>query len=170
MGQKIFFPMILLFACSAVAQTPMDLQTRYGKPVTSYIVSDHILMTPEYTMDGKVCMMRLHPRPYSSKVNFVSAHLPFSELTKVLNELVPLRTRGAKKDPFDTGATGAGAEWRTYEYENVKFSFLSSFRPDPESWKTRKEFVFTIDPDLCLRKPSQNPQRRPKMISLPVKV
>ena len=138
MGHKLVIALLLLSVSSAVAQTPLDLQKKYGKPIVSYVVSESILMTPEYTPDGQVCMMRLHPRHYAPNVNYVSASLPFRELTKVLNELVLLRTRGAKKKPFDMGATGGGVEWMTYAYENVEFSFVSSFRPDPNSWKTRK--------------------------------
>ena len=145
-SQKLLFVIILLCVCSAVAQTPLDLQKKYGQPVISYIVSEHILMTPEYTTDGQVCMMRLHPRHYAANVNYVSANLPFHELTRVLNDLVPLRTRGAKKEPFDTGATGGGVEWMTYAYENVEFSFVAPFRPEPDSPKNRKEFVFTVEP------------------------
>lgn len=95
---RFVIAIILISVSFATAQTPLDLEKQYGKPVISYIVSEHILMTPEYAVDGQVCMMRLHPRHYSSSVNYVSANLPFEELTKVLNELVPLRTRGAKKD------------------------------------------------------------------------
>jgi len=146
MGHKLVIAILLLFVSSAIAQTPLDLQRKYGKPVISYVVSEHILLTPEYTTDGQVCMMRLHPRHYAPNVNYVSANLPFQELTRVLNELVPLGTRGAKKEPFDTGAAGGGVEWMTYAYENVEFSFVSAFRPEPDSLKTRKEFVFTIDP------------------------
>lgn len=144
MGKKLAIFIILLCMNSAIAQTSLDLQKKYGRPVMSYVVSEHILMTPEYTSEGQVCMMRLHPRHYASNVNRVSANLPFQELTRVLNELAPLRTRGAKREPFNSGATGGGVEWMTYAYENVEFSFVSSFHPDPDS--KRKEFVFTIDP------------------------
>jgi hypothetical protein len=157
MGYKLVIAILLLCVNSAIAQTPLDLQKKYGKPIISYIVSEHILMTPEYTTDGQVCMMRLHPRHYAPNVNYVSANLPFQELTRVLKELVPLRTRGAKKDPFDTGAAGGGVEWMTYAYENVEFSFVSSFRPDPDSWKTRKEFVFTIEPGSVPAQPKPKP-------------
>jgi hypothetical protein len=150
------FAIILLCVSSAIAQTPLDLQQKYRQPVMSYIVSEHILMTPEYTTDGQVCMMRLHPRHYASNVNYVSANLPFQELTRVLNELVPLRTRGAKKQPFDTGATGGGVEWMTYAYGNVEFSFVSPFHLEPHSPNKRKEFVFTIEPR------SVPPQSKPK--------
>jgi hypothetical protein len=146
MGQRFAITLILLCVSCATAQTPFDLQKRYGKPIASYIVSEHILLTPEYATDGQICQMRLHPRHYSADTNYVSASLPSKELMKVLGELVPLRTRGVKKDPFNKGATGGGAEWMIYTYENVEFSFISSFHVDPEVWKKKREFVFTVDP------------------------
>lgn len=146
MDQKLAVAILFLCVSSVMGQTPSEFENKYGKPVVFYLVSEHILMTPEYTTDGQICMMRLHPRHFAPDTNFISPTLPFQELTRVLNELVPLQSRGAKKEPFDTGAAGGGADWITYAYENVKFSFVSSFRPDPDSSKTRKEYVFTIKP------------------------
>jgi len=145
----------VLFLCvsSAIGQTPSELEKKYGKPVVSYVVSERILMTPEYTPDGQVCMMRLHPRHFAPNASYISPKLPFEELQQVLNQLIPLHIRGAKKEPFNTGATGGGAEWRSYMYEDVKFSFVSSFRPDPDSWKTRKEYVFSIEPTAAPPQP-----------------
>lgn len=149
MGHKLAVAILLLCISSAIGQTPSEFEKKYGKPVISYPVSENILMTPEYTTDGQVCMMRLHPRPFAPNANYISPRLPFKELTRVLNQLIPLRTRGAKKEPFDTGAAGGGVEWMTYAYENVEFSFVSSFRPDPDSWKTRKEYVVLVEPSLA---------------------
>lgn len=145
----------LLYVSSAIAQTPSDFEKKYGKPVAAYQVSEHIWMTPEYTSDGQVCIMRLFPRRFSPNTNYLSPNLPFEEMKRVLNELVPLQTRGAKKAPFNTGATGGGAAWMSYDYENVKFSFVASFRPDPDSWKTRKEYVFSVKPEST---PAQPPK------------
>ena len=49
MGHKLVIALLLLSVSSAIAQTPLDLQKKYGKPIVSYVVSEHILMTPEYT-------------------------------------------------------------------------------------------------------------------------
>jgi hypothetical protein len=99
MGHKLVIAVLLLSVTSAIGQTKLDLEKKYGKPVISYVVSEHIVMTPEYTADGQVCIMRLHPRHYATNINYISANLPFPELTRVLNELVPPRTRGTKKEP-----------------------------------------------------------------------
>ena len=150
MGRNLAVGIIFLCVSSVMGQTPSEFENKYGKPVVSYLVSESILMTPEYTPDGKVCMMWLHPRHFAPGTTFISPIIPFQELKRVLNQLVPLQTRGAKKEPFDTGAAGGGADWMTYAYENVKFSFVSSFRPDP---KTRQEYVFTIKPTDIPEKP-----------------
>jgi hypothetical protein len=100
-------------------------------------------------------MVRLHPIPVAPNIDGGSPKLPFEELTRVLNELIPPRSRGAKKEPFDSGATGGGVAWRTYTYENVTFTFSGRFRLDPDSWKTRKEYVFTIKPETVHAQPSK---------------
>ena len=153
MGHKLAIVILLVCVSSASGQTPSEFETKYGKPVVSYHVSEHIWMTPEYTTDGRVCMMRFHPRRFSPNVNYISPSLPFEELKRGLNQLVPPHTRGAKKEPFHTGAAGGGVDWMTYEYENVKFTFGASFRPEPDSWKTRKEYVFSIKPEPAPAEP-----------------
>jgi hypothetical protein len=153
MRHKLLVALLLLCVSSTLGQTPSEFEKRYGKPVISYKVSENILMTPEYASDGQVCVMRLFPRHFGPNANNVSPNLPFQELKVVLNELVPLQARGAKKEPFDTGAAGGGVEWMTYAYENVKFSFLASFRPDPNSWKTRKEYIFSVEPNSLPTRP-----------------
>lgn len=145
---------VLLLSVSCVfGQTVSDFDARYGKPVTSYVVSEHIWMTPDYTADGEVCRMRLYPRHIAPTVNYLSPRLPFEELKKVLNQLIPLQGRGVKKSPFGSGATGGGAEWMTYSYEKVTVTFVSSFSVDPESLKERKPFVFTAEASPYVKQP-----------------
>ena len=147
MNPKLAIAILLLSVSSVVGQTRSELEKKYGVPIAVYLVSESIWMTPEYTSDGQVCMMKLHPRRFAPNSNKISPSLPFEELTKVLNQLVPPRTRGTKIEPFNTGAAGGGVEWMSYAYQNVEFSFVSSFRPNPDSWKTRKEYVFSVKPD-----------------------
>ena len=42
---------ILICMISATAQTSSDFERKYGAPVGSHVVSEHILMTPEYSTD-----------------------------------------------------------------------------------------------------------------------
>lgn len=156
MNRKVAVVILLLSVSSVIGQTPSELEKKYGKPITVYLVSESIWMTPEYTTDGQLCMMRLHPQRFGPDTNNISPTLPFQELTRVLNQLVPPRTRGAKTEPFNTGAAGAGVEWMSYAYENVEFSFVSSFRPNPDSWKTRKEYVFSVKTDPAPAQPKSN--------------
>ena len=156
MGHKLAIVILLVCVSSASGQKPSEFEAKYGKPVVAYQVSESIWMTPEYTADGKVCMMRLHPRRFSPNVNHISPSLPFPELKRVLNELVPLKTRGAKKEPFDTGATGGRMEWMSYAYENVRIRFVSPFDLASDSWKMRKEYVFSVKPEPETAEPKPN--------------
>ncbi len=176
MRNEILLVILSLYGSSALGQSSSNLEMRYGKPVITYQVSENIWMTPEYSADGEICRMRLHPRRFSEKANYLSPTLPFQELTAVLNELVPLKSRGAKKDPFNNGAAGGGADWMTYAYENVTFTFVSSFDPPPDSWKHRETFVFTVEPSTTelkttITEPSEDdfsPSRitRPQIVTI----
>jgi len=109
------------------AQTATDIQAKYGKPVAVYSVSENIWMTPEYAPDGQVCRIRLYPKRISADTNYGWHDLPFNELRDVLNALVRVETRGAKKEAFGATATGGGSAWTTYRYENVIFTLVSFF-------------------------------------------
>lgn len=100
MGHKLAIAILLAWVSSASGQTPSEFEAKYGKPVVAYQVSESIWMTPEYTADGQVCRMRLPPRYFAANRVFISPSLPFPELQTVLNELVPLKNRGAKKRTF----------------------------------------------------------------------
>lgn len=155
MRYKFAVVIVLICSGSVTGQTASEFEMKYGKPVITYLVSEHIWMTPEYTSDGQVCLMRLHPRHFAPNTNYVSPSLPFQELMRVLNRLVPVQIRGSKKEPFDVGAAGGKVEWMTYAYEKVQFTFVSPF--DPEAWKTRKEYVFTVQPGTAQPKPKSSP-------------
>ena len=153
MHNKLAIAVVVLCVSAVSGQTRSEFAKKYGKTAVPYEVSEHILMTPEYTTDGHVCMVRLHPIPVAPNANDVSRRLPFEELRRVLKELIPPRSRGAKKEPFVTGAAGGGVDWMVYEYENVRFTFSASFRFGPDSWKRRGEYVFTIKPEDVLAQP-----------------
>lgn len=139
---------LLVFSASAYAQTVADFHARYGKTVDVYSVSEHIWMTPEYAADGQVCSLRLYPKRIDAKTNYRSTKLPFNELRDVLNDLVPLDTRGTKKPGFGMTDTGGGTGWTHYDYENVLITFISFFQLnfDPKTLK-RADFVL-LDSDL----------------------
>lgn len=129
MKKSLAVVLVVLAVDCAAAQTAADIQTKYGKPVDVYPVSEHIWMTPEYSADGPVCRMRLYAKRIGANTNYGAHDLPFNELRDVLNALVPVETRGPKKQSFGATATGAGAAWTTYNYEKVTFEFVSFLSP-----------------------------------------
>ena len=154
---------LIIFCLNVVptfAQTSSEVQKSYGKPVSSnsaasvYSVSERIWMTPDYAADGQVCRMRLYPRRLGGKTDDVSSELWFPELVQVLNQIVPPHLRGSKRDSFGDTTLGGGTAWTTYEYENVSFNFISSYKLDPDILKKAEAAVLTgLDPeDLPLRK------------------
>jgi len=144
MRKTIALLLVLLASQSIYAQTAGDIQAKYGSPLNVYAVGEHIWMTPEFASDGRVCRMRLYPKRISDNTNYGAHDLPFNELRDVLNSLVRVETRGSKKESFGATATGGGAAWTTYDYENVTFTFVSfspSTRYDGVVLK-RGEYVF----------------------------
>jgi hypothetical protein len=138
----------MLCVSSAFGQTASDIELKYGKPVSSYSVSEHIWMTADYAVDGQVCQMRLYPKRIAPDTNYLTQKLPFEELTAVLNRLVPSNDRGGKKETFGITATGGGASWTTYAYEKVTFVFASSLRLDPDSEKGLQPYTFLVPETL----------------------
>jgi hypothetical protein len=138
----------MLCVNSAFGQTVADVETKYGKPTPAYSVSEHIWMTPEYTVDRQVCRMRLYPKRIAAETNYLSRKLPFKELQEVLNVLVPIDKRGAKKEGFGSTATGGPAAWATFAYENVTFTLVSSFPSlgyDDSPPLKKGDFVFSTE-------------------------
>jgi hypothetical protein len=130
----------------AVGQTGPEVERRYGKSVSVYAVSDHIWMTPDYSTDGQICRMRLYPRRLGPETDYLISQLLFPELSEVLNELVPPHLRGSKKDGFGQTSLGGGTAWTTYEYDNVSFIFMFSYKLDPDVLEKAKGKVL-IGPD-----------------------
>lgn len=121
---------VALTACAgtALGQTATDIERNYGSPAAAYPVSEHIWMTPEYAADGQICMARLYPRRISANANYYFASLPSDELKGVLNQLVPLSSRGAKRyGDIAMSELGGGIVRTTYPFEKVTFTFLLSF-------------------------------------------
>jgi hypothetical protein len=133
----------LLSFTSAIGQTSSDVERRYGKPVPVYSVSEHIWMTPDYSPDGQVCRMRLYPRRLGWETDYLGSQLLFPELSQTLNEIVPPHLRGSKKDGFGQSSLGGGTAWTTYEYENVSFTLISSYKLDPDILGKAKDKVLT---------------------------
>ena len=137
---------LIVFGLSVVttfAQTASQVEKRYGKPVSVYAISEHIWMTPEYAADGQVCRMRLYPRRLGRKTDYLGSQLLFPELSDVLNKVFPPHLRGSKKAGFGQTNLGGGTAWTTYEYENVSFRFIFSYKLSPDILEKAEAAVLT---------------------------
>jgi hypothetical protein len=76
-------------------------------------------------------------------MDYLGSQLLFLELSDVLNEIVPPHLRGSKGDGFGQTSLGGGTAWTTYEYENVTFSFVFSYKLDPDVLKVAEAKVLT---------------------------
>lgn len=164
MRARLAAGILILFANSVSGQTAADIEMKYGKPVAAYSVSEHIWMTPEYTVDGRVCQMRLYPKRIAADVDYLSSQLPFEELKGVLNQLAPPHTLGAQKESFGITTTGGGVAWTTYPYEKVTFTFTFPFRIDAAYWKEVKTkeaqtYDFSVQENLSYGKPMKTAPR-----------
>jgi hypothetical protein len=132
-----------LNAALAFGQHRAELESKYGEPVVAYSVSEKILMSPQYGLDGQVCRMTFYPKRFSSDATYVSGQLPFDEFRTVVDSVVPLAARGGKKEPFAAGgwATGGGARWAIFTYDRVTISYVASFKVDSVDFS--KPFVFS---------------------------
>lgn len=144
-NKLIFFVVLFLLNLNAsFGQTASDIEREYGRPTNAYSVSEYIWMTPEFAVDGQVCRMRLYPKRISGNTNYVSRELPFDDFRHVVDQMVPLDKRGAKREPFDSGwATGGGAMWAIFTYEKVRITYAAGFKVGPNDWKESKPFVFS---------------------------
>ena len=148
---------LVIFLLSVVptfAQTVSKVERSYGKPVSVYSVSEHIRMTPVYAANGRVCRIRLYSKRLGRKTDHAGSQLLFPELVQVLNQLVPPHLRGSKRNGFGDTSLGGGTAWTTYDYENVSFTFISSYKLEPDILKKAEAATLTgSDPEeLPLRK------------------
>lgn len=136
---------IALNAVLAFGQHRADLESKYGEPVIAYSVSGKILMSPQYGLDGQVCRMTFYAKRFSSDTTYVSSDLPFDEFRTVVDSVIPIPTRGSKKEPFAGGgwATGGGARWAIFTYERVTISYVASFKVDSVDFSKQPAFVFS---------------------------
>lgn len=98
MTKRIAFCITCLFLISlgpVSGQTTSQIRETYGPPIEAYPVSEHIWMTPQFTADGQVCLMRLYPKRISDTLNYLGQDkLHYWELKGVLEQLAPAQMRG----------------------------------------------------------------------------
>ena len=87
-------------------------------------------------------MMRVYPRTISKNANYLDPHLDIDEALSFLNLLFPVNTRGRRADGFGLSDLGGGVIWTRFDYDNVRFVFISSFdRTNLSMWKDKVEQV-----------------------------
>lgn len=118
--------LLLVFSSLVFGQTAAQIREKFGDPIESYAVSEHIWMTPAYTADGQVCEMRLYPRRVSETTNYLESNLDRRELIEVIDQFAPLSERGAKTVVFGLTSMGGGIAKSLYFSDAISITFLRS--------------------------------------------
>jgi len=74
--------------------------------------------------------MRVYPKRVSADTNYLDDKVNMDEALKFINKLVPIETRGARRDGFGMSDLGGGVVWTGFRYEHIEFVFISTFRLD----------------------------------------
>lgn len=121
---------LILCGIPVFAQTELEIEGKYQKPLNVYSVSESIWMSARYSSDGQVCEMKLYPKRTSNNTVYLNNIIPYWELEKVLEEIVPSSLRGKE---YLGGFTwvGGGIATTMYIYENVTIDFRSSVKFEP---------------------------------------
>ena len=117
-------PMICILAD---AQTSKEIERTYRKQTDIYLVNQFLWMTPSYSENGQVCMMRVYPRAISKNTNYLDPYLDINETLSFINTLFPVNARGRRESGFGMSDIGGGVIWTSFNYDNVQFVFVSSF-------------------------------------------
>lgn len=119
-------PVFIVFLLLAVAAPPdsFDLHSRFGKPnMERFTVRPDITMTADYGPDGPACFLNIRPRqPFIKDLDFHPPEMSMETAVEVLNQVVPIETRG--KFLIDGPSFQAGCGGGTSKvYENLTISF-----------------------------------------------
>lgn len=117
---RILAECVLVGALAAVTpQTSTEFHARYGQPdAERFAVRPHLMLAVEYGADGAACKMRIEPMHSLLHGSPGDWRAPMTELTAVLNEVVPEGSRGKELGSGKLFGAWADAPPPT-EYENV---------------------------------------------------
>lgn len=130
--QLLLLPLVFVFlftATSVVAQTPSELESKYGPPVTAYVVRTGLLMTSRRDDSGQMC-----------EAAIVEARTPGADITTrevlshdlvptLIEEMIPADERGKKIRSYGlVQVTGMTAQI-FYNYENVTIELIQNWQP-----------------------------------------
>jgi hypothetical protein len=145
-SRTIILICIFVLSYSSVAgQTVKDIEAKYGQRENVYSVSEHLWMTPAYSADNQLCMIRLYPKLVSRDTNYLDAKLDLDEVLKFIDQVVPIDTRGSRKVGFGLSDLGGGVVWTHFSYDQVRFVFISTFRLDKFTEQKTKEANVGLD-------------------------
>src|SRR5258705_3677640 len=95
--QLLLLPGIIAFmfsAESAFAQTPGELESKYGPPTDAYVIRPGLLMTAKHAVSGQVCEASIiEARTPGSNINFRTP-LTTQIVPELIDELIPEGRRG----------------------------------------------------------------------------
>lgn len=119
---------IVALNCIVVnAQDSRQIKQTYRKQENVYLIGSRLWMTPTYSKNGQVCLMRVYPRAISGNSNYLDPYLDISETLSFINRLFPVNTRGRRGDDFGISNIGGGVIWTNFYFEKVQFVFISTF-------------------------------------------
>jgi hypothetical protein len=108
-----------------LAQTPRDLERRYGKPDNYFVrrlgyeVRPEIIMTVSFTSDGQACEMVIEPKRVANGGVVADKNIPAPLVNEIISEVAPMAQRGHLINSMILGNYSSFA-WE--DYERVKIS------------------------------------------------
>jgi hypothetical protein len=140
MTQQLLFAALIIgmLGISAVAQTPADLQRKYGTPTNVFEVRPGVLMTVKCGDDGQVSEMIVERRHTTdAKINLNST-LPDAMVQELIDELAPVETRGKRIDKgymdkwyLESNISGNLIQTNR-RYENFTITLIGNLSPSGE--------------------------------------
>jgi hypothetical protein len=113
-------------------------QDRLGKyqKIVGYEVRPGVVVTPRYSVDGRLCEIGIERRGYSPE-QIRLGWITNEEIDSIVDELVPPEERGprSKDFPFKSASFNGRTGRSVREYENVTIQILYSLK-DPLNKKS----------------------------------
>lgn len=112
---------VVLFvsAIPAFSQTAHELNTRYGKPFTAYLIRPTLMMTVKYSKAGQVSEMLIAKRIEDNSNPTIAPGI----VKEIVEELVPLASRGARVFTSRPLPLGFGTSNGFEDYEKVSIRY-----------------------------------------------
>jgi hypothetical protein len=152
----VFGSLVLLAAYFASPQSSSEFRTRYGEPdIERFTVRPGIGLTVEYGSDGQPCEMLLEPPQPLFHGDQQTLYMSSDVVTGVLDEVVPVSTRGLK---LGSSVSQMGRiRYELNQYENVSIGRSTDegvpLKPEREA---RANITFNRDVCRDLSKPSKS--------------